>query len=312
MTGPRRTAGRATARRAAWAVALAGVLLPAAGPASALRVTDDRGLILELPGPARRIVTLAPHLTELMYAAGAGDRLVGTVAYSDFPVAAQRVPRVGDARALDLERLVALQPDLVVVWLGGTPQPQLDVLAGLGLRLYYQAPRNLAHIAETLERFGVLAGTAEVAQPAAARFRARLAALAEPHRGQRAVSVFHQVWDRPLMTVGGAHPISEVIALCGGRNVFAGLGALAPVVSIEAVLEADPEVIGSAGDSGPREAGLGAWLDWPRLRAVAGGQLYVIPPDLISQAVPRVLDGAEQMCAALDRARARDGARDAR
>ena len=285
--------------------ACAVLLAVASMTAAALGVVDDRGVRIELAAPAQRIVTLAPHLTELMFAAGAGDRIVGTVAYSDFPAAAQRIERVGDANALDLERLVALRPDLVVVWLGGTPQRQLDVLAALGVRLYYQQPRSLESIADSLERFGALAGTSAIARPAATRYRERLAGIAARYRARAPVGVFHQIWDRPLMTVGGGHLISEVIALCGGRNIFDGLSTLAPVVSAEAVLDADPELIVAAGTGTPREAGLGAWLAWPQLRAVARGNLYVLPPDLISQAAPRILDGAQQLCEAMDAARRR-------
>ncbi|MEO6409502.1 MAG: cobalamin-binding protein [Burkholderiaceae bacterium] len=283
------------------------LLVMASMTAAALGVVDDRGVRIELAAPARRIVTLAPHLTELMFAAGAGERIVGTVAYSDFPAAAQRIERVGDASALDLERLVALKPDLVVVWLGGTPQRQLDVLAALGLPLYYQQPSSLGSIADSLERFGALAGTSALARPAAVRFRERLAGIAARYRGSAPVTVFHQVWDRPVMTVGGNHLISQVIALCGGRNIFDGLSALAPVVSTEAVLDADPELIGGAGAGTglPRDAGLGIWLAWPQLRAVSRGNLYVLPPDLISQAGPRILDGAQQLCDAMDEARRR-------
>ncbi len=274
-------------------------------PAAAVEVVDDRGVTVVLPTPARRIVTLAPHLTELLFAAGAGDRLVGTVAYSDFPAAARAVPRVGDSGSLDLERLLALRPELVVVWRGGTSKAQLDLLAGLGVPLYHDAPRTLADIARSIERLGALAGTDTAAAAAASAYRTRLAALGARHAGAAPVTVFHQVWDRPLMTVGGGHLISQAIALCGGRNVFDGLRAAAPGVSMEAVLDADPEVIGSTGAGGPAEAGMRAWLDWPRLRAVARGNLYVLPPELISQPVPRLLDGIEQLCAALDTARSR-------
>ena len=291
--------------RCACAFLLGLVSVATAATTSALTVVDDRGVRIELAAPAQRIVTLAPHLTELIFAAGAGERIVGTVAYSDFPAAAQRIERVGDASALDLERLVALRPDLVVVWQGGTPQRQLDVLAALGLPLYYQQPRSLESIADSLERFGALAGTSALARPAAARFRERLAGIAARYRGRPPVSVFHQVWDRPLMTVGGGHLISQVIALCGGRNIFEGLSTLAPVVSTEAVLDADPELIVGAGTGTPSEAGLGAWLAWPQLRAVSRGNLHVLPPDLISQAGPRILDGAQQLCDAMDAARRR-------
>jgi iron complex transport system substrate-binding protein len=282
-----------------------GALLLAAVAAQALTIVDDRGAALELPGPARRIVSLAPHITELLFAAGAGSSVVGVVAYSNYPAAAQRLPKVGDVNALDLERIVALKPDLVMVWQQGSPQGQLDVLAALGLPVYYNQPRSLDDIARTLERFGELAGTRATAEAAARAFRQRLAALRARYRGRDTVTVFHQIWDQPLMTVNGEHLISQVLALCGGRNVFGDLPPLVPHVAIEAVLDADPEVIGAAGTGSAAEAGLGAWFGWPRLRAIARGNVYVIDPDLISRHSPRILDGAEQLCAALDAARAR-------
>jgi iron complex transport system substrate-binding protein len=282
-----------------------GALLLAAVAAQALTIVDDRGAAIELPGPARRIVSLAPHITELLFAAGAGSSVVGVVAYSNFPAAAQRLPKVGDVNALDLERIVALKPDLVMVWQQGSPQGQLDVLAALGLPVYYNQPRSLGDIARTLERFGELAGTRATAEAAAQAFRQRLAALRARYRGRDTVTVFHQIWDQPLMTVNGEHLISQVLALCGGRNVFGDLPPLVPHVAIEAVLDADPEVIGAAGTGSAAEAGLGAWFGWPRLRAIARGNVYVIDPDLISRHSPRILDGAEQLCAALDAARAR-------
>ena len=289
-----------------WRAALVGgALACATGAVCALPVVDDRGGTIDLAGPARRIVALAPHLTELLFAAGAGDRIVATVAYSNFPEAARKLPRIGDAHAIDLERLVGLKPDLVIAWAGGSSQPQLEVLKALGIAVYQDAPQDLDHIARSIERFGQLAGTGAVAGPAAAHLRSRLAGLRQRHAGRSEVSVFHQVWDRPLMTVGGRHLISQVLGLCGGRNVFAGLAAPAPHVAFEAVLEADPEVIVSAGEGTPHAAGLGAWLAWPRLRAVARGNLVVVAPDLISQPVPRLLDGAEQVCAALEAARQR-------
>ena len=280
-------------------------LLLASLAAQALTVVDDRGAALELAGPARRIVSLAPHITELLFAAGAGDSVVGVVAYSNYPAAAQRLPKVGDVNALDLERIVALKPDLVMVWQQGSPQAQLDVLSALGLPVYYNQPRSLDEIARTLERFGALAGTRRTADAAARAFRQRLAALRAHYRGRDTVTVFHQIWDQPLMTVNGEHLISQVLALCGGRNVFGDLPPLVPHVSIEAVLDADPEVIGAAGTGSAAQAGLGLWSGWPRLRAIARGNVYVIDPDLISRHSPRILDGAEQLCAALDAARAR-------
>ena len=280
-------------------------LASAMSSAYALQVVDDRGVRIDLPGPAQRIVSLAPHITELLFAAGAGERIVGVVEYSNYPEAAKRLPRVGDTRALDLERIIALQPDLVIVWLRGSPQTQLDVLTALRLPIYYNEPRALDEIARTIERFGELAGTPVTAQAAAREFRTRLAALRQRYRGRDPVPVFHQIWEQPLMTVNREHLISHVLQLCGGRNVFGGLRAFVPHVVAEAVLEADPEVIGTGGRGSPREAGLGTWYGWPQLRAIARNNVYVVDPDLISQHAPRILDGAELVCESLEAARRR-------
>jgi iron complex transport system substrate-binding protein len=288
---------------------LAGLLWLVALAAQALVVTDDRHTSVTLPhGPAQRIISLAPHITELLFAAGAGAHVVGTVAFSDYPAAARRLPKVGDVNALDLERIVALRPDLVIVWLQGSPQAQLDVLTALGVPIYYNEPRSLDDIGRSIERFGELAGTEDAARRAAAAYRARLGALRARYRGRAPVSFFLQVWDEPLMTVNDSSLISQALALCGGRNVFGGLRPLVPHVSIEAVLDADPEVIGTAagGEGGSAaDAGLGLWFGWPRLRAIARGNVYAVDPDLITRHTPRILDAAEQVCAVLDAARAR-------
>ncbi len=284
---------------------LALVCFATAARANALQVVDDRGVRIDLPGPAQRIISLAPHITELLFAAGAGDRIVGVVEFSNHPEQAKRLPRVGDTRSLDLERIIALKPDLVIVWLKGSPQAQLDVLTALRLPIYYNEPRALDEIAGTIERFGELAGTPRTAQAAAHEFRARLAMLRERYRGRDPVTVFHQIWEQPLMTVNGEHLISHVLSLCGGHNVFARLRPLVPHVVAEAVLEADPEVIGTGGRGRPRDAGLGVWYRWPQLRAIARQNLYVVDPDLISQHAPRILDGAEQICESLEAARLR-------
>ncbi len=286
-----------------FACALAAPMLATA--AQALQFVDDTGAALVLARPAERIVSLAPHVTELLYAAGAGARVVGAVAYSDHPTEAQRVPRVGDTHALDLERIVALRPDLVIAWRSGSPAQQLDVLRALGVPIYWSEPRTLDAIGDAIERFGELAGTDAAARPAAKAWRERLAALRARHRDRPPVAVFHQIWEQPLMTVNGRHLISEVLQACGGRNVFAAMTALAPQIAAEAVLEADPEVIGAAGSGAPRDAGLGPWLAWPHLLAVGRGNLYVVDHDLISRPGPRILDGAERICEAIEAARAR-------
>jgi iron complex transport system substrate-binding protein len=283
---------------------LALLLLPAF-PAVALTVLDDTGHSLQLAAPARRIVSLAPHITELLYAAGAGDRLVGTVEYSNYPEAAQRLARVGGYSALDLEAVAALKPDLVIAWASGNRDTHLARLAALGIPVFVSEPHNLADVGRSIETFGRLAGSEAIAAEAARTYAARRTALAARYAGLPAVTVFYQVWDRPLMTVNGAHLISDVMALCGGRNVFAGLPQLAPTVSVESVLAANPEVIVASGMGEERPEWLDQWRRWPGLTASARGNLYFIPPDLMQRHTPRILDAAERLCGFLEDVRAK-------
>lgn len=257
--------------------------------------------------PARRIVTLAPHLAELTHAAGAGDRLVGTVAFSDHPAAVRTVPRVGDAFLVDIERLIALRPDLVLAWESGTPVAQIERLAGLGLNVVAVPARRIGDVGIALRMIGRLAGTTATADVAALAFDAEVAQLRKRHAGAAPLSVFIQIDDRPLYTVNGRQLISEVVSLCGGRNVFSGLDALAPAIGIEAVIGADPEVILSTDDSG--DAAVAMWRAWPQLRATRSGNLYTLVADDITRPTPRLVNGIRQVCAVLDRARATTGVR---
>ena len=270
-----------------------------------IRVIDDSGRSVTLSQPARRIISLAPHIIELLFAAGAGDHVVGTVEYSTYPEAAKHIPRIGDSAQLDLERIVTLKPDLIVIWQHGNAQRQLDKLLKLGIPVYYNEPRGLSGIARSIEQFGLLTGREAVALPAAREFNAREAALRARYAGRAPVRVFYQIWEKPLMTINGEHMISNLMHLCGGENVFAGLKPLVPVISIEAVLAADPEAIGGATAEVNTRGKLDNWKKWPRIMAVARDNLFVIHTDLISRNTPRLLDGAQQMCEHLDAARAR-------
>jgi iron complex transport system substrate-binding protein len=246
---------------------------------------------------ARRIVTLAPHITELLYAAGAGERLVATVEYSDYPAAARRVPRIGDAYRIDLERLLVLQPDLVLTWAGGTPAAVLERLDAMGLRHEPVVTERLDDVPRALRRIGVLAGAEPGAERVAVDYERRLAQLRRSHAARAPRSVFIEVDDRPLYTVNDRHVISEVVALCGGRNVFGTLGQIAPQVALEAVLAADPEVILSLDDAVADP--LAEWRRWPQLRAVRAGAVHSLPADLLTRPTPRILDGVEIACARL-------------
>lgn len=272
--------------------------------AAPVTLVDDAGQRLTLPAPAQRIISLAPHVTELLYAAGAGGKIVGTVEYSDYPVEAKGLPRVGDNQRLDLERILAMRPDVIVVWLHGSAQRQLDQLRRLGLPMYYSEPKKLADIGPAIEALGQLAGTRVVAARAAKEYRERLAQLTRRNAGKSTVKVFFQIWDQPVMSVNNSHLISDAMQVCGGRNVFGTLPALVPTVDVEAVIAADPEAIIATGADATRPAWLDEWKRWQRISAVRRNNLYSIPPDLITRHAPRVLDGVELMCKELDQARA--------
>jgi iron complex transport system substrate-binding protein len=207
--------------KAFYVASAASALLIAALPAhAAVSVVDDAGETVTLAQPARRIVSLAPHVTELIFAAGGGDRIVGTVSYSDYPPQARDIPRVGDNKALDLERIAALKPDLIVVWRHGNAQKQTDRLRALGMPLFFSEPRKLDGIADNLEKLGTLMGTTPVAHRAATDFRQQVSTLRKTYAGRPPVTVFYQVWQQPLMTLNGEHMVSDLLALCGGRNLF--------------------------------------------------------------------------------------------
>jgi len=252
-----------------------------------------------------RIVSLAPNLTELAYAAGAGSALVGTVDYSDFPAAARSLPRVGDAWRVDLERVLALHPDLVLVWPSGTPQATVERLEQLGLRTVAVPTYRLADVPAALRQIGMLAGSRDLAERAAESFEQDIAAQRAAHAGAARVSVFIEIAAEPVFTVNGRHVISEMVELCGGRNVFADLPQLAPPIATEAVLARDPEVILSADEAAtdPRRQ----WSRWDRLKAVRAGTVYALPADLVVRATPRLAQGVAATCAALDDARRRLG-----
>lgn len=264
-------------------------------------VIDDTGRTVELAQPARRIVSLAPHLTEQLFAVGAGDRIVGTTEYADFPQEARALPRVARAHSIDLERVSAARPDLILVWGSGYPPVAIDAVRRLGVPTYISEPARLADIASSLERLGTLTGQPAARQAAA--FGAKLDALRARFGDRRTVRVFYQVWGEPLMTLGGRHVVSEAIALCGGRNVFADLAPIAPRVSTEAVLAADPEVIVTAEPGGRPSAALEPWKRFERIAAVRHDRLVTLDADRINRHGPRIVDEIAVMCEAIDRAR---------
>lgn len=272
-----------------------------------LSVIDDDGNTVMLKQPAKRIVSLAPHVTELLFAAGAGDRVVGVVSYSDFPAAAKKLPLVGAYNAFDLEAIIALKPDLVVAWKSTNPAGALQKLQAMSIPVFFSEPRLLEDVASNLESLGRLTGNEEAANAASASYRKRLGELRQQYSGSASVSVFYQIWHQPLMTINGEHIISQAIELCGGRNVFADLSALAPKISLEPVLRKDPEVVIAGNSALNYPNWKDDWKRWPSLRAVKNDHLFYINPDIIQRHTPRILQGAEVLCQQLEQVRvARD------
>lgn len=271
---------------------------------SALHDADVGGPVDTDSPPAQRIITLAPHLTELVFAAGVGDRLVGVVAFSDFPPAAARLPRIGDAFRVDYEAVSELQPDLVLGWGSGTPAASLDRLRQLGFRVVTLEAAVLEDIGDQLLVIGRLAGSERAARAAANAYRSRLGRLRRTHSKTRRLRVFYQLSERPLFTVTSRHVIGQAIELCGGANIFAGLAEAVPAVSIEAVLDAAPELIlASKFGKGDPSATLASWQDWPNVPAVQLGNLFLVDADLISRPSVRILDGVTELCETINRAR---------
>ena len=267
-------------------------------------VTDDAGRVVRLRAPAQRIVSLAPHATELLFAAGAGARVVGVSAFSDYPVAARALPPVSGGVRLDMERILALRPELAVGWPSGNARADLERLAALGIPVFFSEPQRLGDVPDTLIRLGRLAGSEREAQAAAARYRDELARLRASYRDRRPVRVFFEIAMQPLMTLNHAHLASDVLALCGGSNVFAASDLIAPEVSVEAVLLQYPDAILFSDQLGTVENMRDWWGERAQLRAVRTGQVYSVPGELVLRQTPRVLQGAQRVCETLDAARA--------
>jgi iron complex transport system substrate-binding protein len=272
---------------------------------AAITVVDDAGQRVTLAGPAQRIISMSPHVTELLFAAGGGARIVGAMNFSDYPEAARKIPLIGDNAQIDIERVVALKPDLLVAWQSGNTARQLEQLAKLGVPIFYSEPKKLDQVADSLLRFGQLLGTEATAQAAAAEFRATIGALAARYGGRPPVRVFYQVWDQPLYTLSGKHIVSDALRVCGGANVFAGLNVVAPSVSTEAVLEANPEAIVGGQQHDADDAGLAIWKPYRSLLAVQRGNLFTLGGELLTRAGPRMTLGVADLCEKLELARQR-------
>jgi iron complex transport system substrate-binding protein len=290
--------------RAAFAIALCGYGLAQASLAwGAAELRDDRDIAVRLAAPAARIVTLAPHLAEIVFAAGAEEKLVGVALFSDYPAGVRQLPLVGDASRIDIERVLLLRPDLVLAWKSGNQPGDVLRLEQLGVPVFVTEPVRLPDVSRLIRAVGVLAGTQRRAENTAARFEAEIGALRGRFSTRRAIRVFYEIWHRPLLTVNSSHMISDVIRLCGGRNVFAAAPMLTPTVSLEAVLAAQPEVIVGGGSGISARDFETQWRNH-RIPTLQKRGLIHVAPDEIQRASPRIAAGARTVCEGLERFRA--------
>ncbi|MGR3914287.1 MAG: cobalamin-binding protein [Gammaproteobacteria bacterium] len=268
----------------------------AAAQSGMISVTDDFNRVVTLPAPAMRIISLSPHTTENLFAAGAGDKVVGAVPPSDYPPAAARIASIGSHARVNLEAALALAPDLVVAWQTAHNRAALDKLAQLGFPVYYSEPRGFADIIENIEELALLAGSVARIRPA--RLRAELASVRAAYAAKPVQRVFYQVWSQPLITLNGAHLISRALEMCGARNIFAHLPVIAPRLSLEAVIAANPDII-----IGGRRADMSMWAKWTSISAVARGDFLRVDSDVMHRHTARMILGLRGLCERIDRAR---------
>lgn len=285
---------------------LAFISLQACEARADVSVVDDGKREVRLSQPAKRIISLAPHVTELVFAAGAGKKLVGVSEYSDYPEEAKKIASIGSIFALDLERLLALKPDLVIIWGTGNAKLLAQKLRDNQLKVYENEPHNFEDIASSIEKIAILSGTENIGKENARLFRQRLQKLTQDYQlrdKQIPLRVFHQMVKSPLMTVNKDHFVSKMIQTCGGVNVFADLKDISATITVEALIAANPDFIFSSGkDSSKINA---EWTQFPNLNAVKRKNLFSIPGDWLHRAGPRVLDATEMLCKQISEARAK-------
>ena len=269
-------------------------------------VVDDNGQQIKLAVPAKRIVSLAPNITEVLFHIGAGEKIVGADEYSNYPEEAKDILRVNNHAAANYELILSLEPDLVIAWQSGNGNKIIDPLRKLGIPVFVVETNKMDAIPSLFRRFGKLSGHGDQAEQRAHEFSRRLQELRAAQAGKSVIKVFYQIWDEPLITLNGEHMVSDIINLCGGVNVFSDAIPLVPYVNIETVVVADPEVIIAGGSREERPAWFESWQKWSGISAVINQHIYLIPSDLMQRHSARILDGMELMCAHLDSARSND------
>jgi iron complex transport system substrate-binding protein len=266
-------------------------------------VVDDTGATISLERPAQRIIALAPHVVENVYSAGAGEMLVAIVDHSNYPTIASELPSVGGYNKFNIEAIAALNPDVIFAWQSGTPAHFFDKIKQLGIPLYLDEPSTIEAVANSIRNIGILTGNEKYAEEIALKHTLKLKELQSRQKDKQIVNVFYQVWDDPIYTINGKQIISDVLRLCGGNNIYADETIKAPIISLESLIERNPDVIMTGSLHKSADDALGHWKKWPSMNAVKHKNLFVVNPDIVTRHTARILQGAESVCEKLDIAR---------
>jgi len=267
-----------------------------------ISVVDDSGVTIRLSSPAQRIISLAPHTTELLFAAGAGKSIVAVTAWSDYPSQVKNIPSVGSATELDVERIIKLQPDLVVAWKNGNKPRQIAHLRKFGIQVFESEPKTLDEIANSIKKLSMLAGTEKIGEQQALAFQQKIQVLKNKYQHAEEVRYFYQIWQKPLMTLNGEHLISQALKICGGKNIFSELTPTAPTVNSESVIQKNPEVIFMSSEE---KNATSLWQSFPNMMAVSSNNLFTFNGSIMNRAGPRMAEATEQLCEKLELARQR-------
>lgn len=250
--------------------------------------------------PAERIVSLAPHITEMLFEIGAGEKVVATVDYANHPEAAKAIPRIGGHYGINIEKLLLLKPDLVLFWQGGNKAQDLAKMQQLGLNVVLNEPVYLEYVAKELVKLGKLTGNEQQAQQKADAFLTNLNVIKSRYASKNTLSTFYQLWSTPLMTINKDSWINQLVSACNARNIFSESPTKTPQVSIENVLVAKPDiiVIPDANSTSPQPSV--GWESWPQIPAVTKQQIIHVNGDVMHRFSPKMLSGLADMCHQID------------
>ncbi|HEX4918876.1 MAG TPA: cobalamin-binding protein [Limnobacter sp.] len=287
-------------------VVLACLLGPACNTAlAATCVHDDTGqpVCIRSAVPVKRVLSLSPHLTEIAAYVGGVGQLLAVDDSSNHPNEVVKLPRIRQPWLASTESLLAYKPDLVLAWQSGISQTAVAQLRAAGVPVFVSEPTSVQAVAENMVAVAKLMGHWPAQAQKIDAWRAKMASLQTTHAGKLPVRVFYQVWHQPLMTLGGKHLVTEILAMCGGRNVFADQPGLSPTVNLETVISRKPSVILASGGAESETALKIQWSTWRSIPAVAMGHVHTLPPDLLVRQGPRLLEATERICGLLDSVR---------